>query len=141
VVLTDYWHRIFQVLLGHDAVSERGLNNCSAKGALFSIEPNGSVFACKTGSALCGSIEQETSLLDAPAHVEHAKLRHENPSLCRGCEIEGFCAGLCLGPLEKKYAAIDIVAPSACDFHRGITRKHIESLQPFEIATFVLQPA
>lgn len=141
VVLTGYWHQIFQVLLGHDAVSERGFKNCSAKGAQFSIEPNGSVFACKAGSTLLGSIEQGTSLLDAPAYVEHAKLRHENPSFCRGCEIEGFCAGLCLGPLEKKYAAIDVVEPSACDFYRGITRKHIESLQPFEIATFDLQPA
>lgn len=141
VVLTGYWHQIFQVLLGHDAVSERGFKNCSAKGAQFSIEPNGSVFACKAGSTLLGSIEQGTSLLDAPAYVEHAKLRRENPSFCRGCEIEGFCAGLCLGPLEKKYAAIDVVEPSACDFYRGITRKHIESLQPFEIATFDLQPA
>ncbi|MDG0025522.1 radical SAM protein [Trinickia sp. Y13] len=141
VVLTGYWHQIFQVLLGHDAVSERGFKNCSAKGAQFSIEPNGSVFACKAGSTLLGSIEEGTSLLDAPAYVEHAKLRHENPSFCHGCEIEGFCAGLCLGPLEKKYAAIDVVEPSACDFYRGITRKHIESLQPFEIATFDLQPA
>lgn len=141
VVLTGYWHQIFQVLLGHDVVSERGFKNCSAKGAQFSIEPNGSVFACKAGSTLLGSIEQGAELLDAPAYVEHAKLRHENPSFCRGCEIEGFCAGLCLGPLEKKYAAIDVVEPSACDFYRGITRKHIEALHPFEIATFDLQPA
>ncbi|MFL9873275.1 radical SAM/SPASM domain-containing protein [Paraburkholderia megapolitana] len=139
VVLTGYWHQIFQVLLGHDAVSERGFKNCSAKGAQFSIEPNGSVFACKAGSTILGSIEQGPGLLDAPAYVEHAKLRHENPDFCRGCEIEGFCAGLCLGPLEKKYGAIDVVEPSACNFYRGITRRHIEALKPFEIATFDLQ--
>ena len=141
VVLTGYWHQIFQVLLGHDAVAERGFKNCSAKGAQFSIEPNGSVFACKAGSTLLGSIELGPALLDAPAYLEHAQLRHENPEFCRGCEIEGFCAGLCLGPLEKKYAAIDVVEPAACDFYRGITRKHIDALQPFEIATFDLQPA
>ncbi len=138
VVLTGYWHQIFQVLLGHDAVSERGFKNCSAKGAQFSIEPNGSVFACKAGSTMLGSIDQGAGLLDAPAYVEHAKLRYDNPAFCHGCEIEGFCAGLCLGPLEKKYAAIDVVEPSACDFYRGITRKHIEALSPFEIATFDL---
>jgi uncharacterized protein len=33
VVLTGYWHQIFQVLLGHDVVTERGFKNCSAKGA------------------------------------------------------------------------------------------------------------
>jgi uncharacterized protein len=140
VVLTGYWHQIFQVLLGHDVVAERGFKNCSAKGAQLSIEPNGSVFACKAGSTLLGSIEQGSALLDAQPYVEHAQLRRENPAFCRGCEIEGFCAGLCLGPLEKKYAAIDVIEPSACDFYRGITRKHIESLQAFEIATFDLQP-
>ncbi|MGE4242670.1 radical SAM protein [Ramlibacter sp.] len=141
VVLTGYWHQIFQVLLGHDAVAQRGFKNCSAKGAQFSIEPNGSVFACKAGSTLLGSIEQGPALLDAPNYVAHAKLRHENPAFCRGCEIEGFCAGLCLGPLEKKFGAIDTVEPTACDFYRGITRKHIEALKPFEIATFELEPA
>lgn len=140
VVLTGYWHQIFQVLLGHDVVADRGFKNCSAKGAQFSIEPNGSVFACKAGSTLLGSIEHGPAILDAPAYLAHAELRHDNPAFCHGCEIEGFCAGLCLGPLEKKYAAIDVVEPAACDFYRGITRKHIESLQPFEIATFDLDP-
>ncbi|WP_277189425.1 radical SAM/SPASM domain-containing protein [Caballeronia sp. BR00000012568055] len=139
VVLTGYWHQIFQLLTGHDAVPERGFKNCSAKGAQLSIEPNGSVFACKAGSTLLGSISQGTALLDAQPYQAHASLRHENPAPCRGCEIEGFCAGLCLGPLEKKYAAIDAVETSACDFYRGITRKHIESLRPFEVATFDLQ--
>ncbi len=141
IVLTGYWHQIFQVLLGFDVVSERGFKNCSAKGAQFSIEPNGSVFACKAGSTLLGSIDQGEKILDSEAYLDHAKLRRDNPAFCKGCEIEGFCAGLCLGPLEKKYAAIDAVEPSACDFYRGITRKHIESLRPYEIATFDLQPA
>lgn len=141
VVLTGYWHQIFQVLLGYDAVTQRGFKNCSAKGAQFSIEPNGSVFSCKAGSTLLGSIEEGKGLLDTPNYLAHAKLRHENPAFCHGCEIEGFCAGLCLGPLEKKFAAIDVVEPAACDFYRGITRKHIESLQPFEIATFDLLPS
>jgi uncharacterized protein len=141
VVLTGYWHQIFQVLLGYDTVSERGFKNCSAKGAQFSIEPNGSVFACKAGSTLLGTIQQGEQILESENYLSHARLRRENPSFCNGCEIEGFCAGLCLGPLEKKFAAVDAVEPSACDFYRGITRKHIESLQPYEIATFDLEIA
>ncbi|MGG7674562.1 radical SAM protein [Pseudomonas sp. WC2] len=141
VVLTGYWHQIFQVLLGYDAVSERGFKNCSAKGAQFSIEPNGSVFSCKAGSTLIGSIEQKAEILNEPAYLAHAQLRRENPEYCRGCSIEGFCGGLCLGPLEKKYAAIDVVEISACDFYRGITQKHIKALKPFEVPTFNLTPA
>lgn len=141
VVLTGYWHQIFQVLLGHDVVTERGFKNCSAKGAQFSIEPNGSVFSCKAGSTLLGTIEQGKDLLNQPAYQAHHALRNDNPAFCKGCEIEGFCAGLCLGPLEKKFAAIDVIEPSACDFYRGITLKHIQALQPYEVATFDLQPA
>lgn len=138
VVLTGYWHQIFQVLLGFDTVSSRGFKNCSAKGAQFSIEPNGSVFACKAGSTLLGNIAEGERILDSEPYLSHARLRRNNPSFCNGCEIEGFCGGLCLGPLEKKYESVDVVEPSACDFYRSITRKHIESLKPFEIATFDL---
>jgi uncharacterized protein len=141
VVLTGYWHQIFQVMLGFDSVSYRGFKNCSAKGAQFSIEPNGSVFACKAGSTLLGDIRDGTDILNSEPYLQHASLRRDNPEFCRGCEIEGFCGGLCLGPLEKKFASVDSVEPSACDFYRGITRKHIESLQPYEIATFDLLPA
>lgn len=141
VVLTGYWHQIFQVMLGFDSVSYRGFKNCSAKGAQFSIEPNGSVFACKAGSTLLGDIRDGTKILDSSPYLKHAELRRNNPAFCRGCEIEGFCGGLCLGPLEKKFASVDAVEPSACEFYRGITRKHIDSLQPYEIATFDLQPA
>lgn len=141
VVLTGYWHQIFQVMLGFDSVSYRGFKNCSAKGAQFSIEPNGSVFACKAGSTLLGDIRDGAEILNSQPYLKHAGLRRDNPEFCRGCEIEGFCGGLCLGPLEKKFASVDSVEPSACDFYRGITRKHIESLRPYEVATFDLQPA
>ncbi|MBB4642718.1 radical SAM/SPASM domain-containing protein [Rhizorhapis suberifaciens] len=139
VVLTGYWHQIFQVLLGFDVVSQRGFKNCSAKGAQLSIEPNGSVFSCKAGSTLLGKIDAGADLLRAEPYLAHDKLRTENPPFCNGCEIEGFCAGLCLGPLEKKFGEIDMIEPAACDFYRDITRKHIAALQPFEVATFDLQ--
>jgi uncharacterized protein len=141
VVLTGYWHQIFQVMLGFDSVTFRGFKNCSAKGAQFSIEPNGSVFACKAGSTLLGDIRDGTEILNSEPYLQHARLRRDNPDFCRGCEIEGFCGGLCLGPLEKKFASVDSVEASACDFYRGITQKHIESLKPYEVATFDLQPA
>ncbi|BES73120.1 thioether cross-link-forming SCIFF peptide maturase [Marinobacter nanhaiticus D15-8W] len=140
VVLTGYWHQIFQVMLGFDTVSHRGFKNCSAKGAQFSIEPNGSVFSCKAGSTLLGDIRDETKILNEEPYLEHAKLRRENPAFCNGCEIEGFCGGLCLGPLEKKFGSVEAVEESACDFYRGITRKHIEAIQPYEVATFDLDP-
>jgi uncharacterized protein len=140
VVVTGYWHQIFQLLSGFAVVPQRGFKNCSAKGAQLSIEPNGSVFSCKAGSGHFGSIH-DADLLSSPVYRQHADLRQNNPAFCHGCEIEGFCAGLCLGPLEKKYGAVDSVEPAACDFYRRITRKFIAAQEPFEVATFDLGSA
>lgn len=138
MVLTGYWHQIFQVMLEFDTVNHRGFKNGSAKGAQLSIEPNGSVFACKAGSTLLGNIREGENLLASKPDIEHARLRRNNPAFCESCDIEGFCEGSCLGPLENKYATVNVVGPSACDFDRGITRKHTESLKPYEIAPFDL---
>ena len=140
VVVTGYWHQIFQLLSAFALVPQRGFKNCSAKGAQLSIEPNGSVFSCKAGSGYFGSIADD-DLLASPVYRQHSALRHQNPAFCHGCEIEGFCAGLCLGPLEKKFNAVDSVEPAACSFYRSITRKFIEAQRPYEIATFHLADA
>ncbi len=140
VVVTGYWHQIFQLLGGFAIVPQRGFKNCSAKGAQLSIEPNGSVFSCKAGSGHFGSIH-DADLLASPVYRQHADLRQNNPAFCHGCEIEGFCAGLCLGPLEKKFGAVDVVEPAACDFYRKITRKFIAAQAPGEVATFDLATA
>ena len=135
VVLTGYWHQIFQVMLGFNTIEHRGFKNCSAKGAQFSIEPNGSVFSCKAGSTIIGNIQDGKKLLDTDGYKSHSELRTNNPEFCKGCDIEGFCAGLCLGSLEKKFGSLDSVEKGACDFYRKITKKHIESVKPYEIAT------
>jgi len=137
VVLTGYWHQIFQLLASFGAITRRGFKNCSATGAQLSIEPNGSVFSCKAGSGRFGSIKDE-NLLQTRSYQEHASLRQNNPSFCHGCEIEGFCAGLCLGPREKTYGTIGEMEPAACGFYREITKRFINEVTPGELATFEL---
>ncbi|HEV2991167.1 MAG TPA: radical SAM protein [Candidatus Angelobacter sp.] len=140
VIVTGYWHQIFQIMNGFGVVARRGFKNCSAKGAQLSIEPNGSVFSCKAGSGYFGSI-LEDSLLQSESYRAHANLREENPAFCHGCDIEGFCAGICLGPLEKKFGTIDSVEIAACDFYRRITKKFVSSVMPHDVATFDLGSA
>lgn len=137
VIVTGYWHQIFLIMNGFGVVARRGFKNCSAKGAQLSIEPNGSVFSCKAGSGYFGSI-LEDSLLQSETYRAHSDLRQDNPEFCRGCDIEGFCAGICLGPLEKKFGNINSVEVAACDFYRRITRKFVNSVAPREVATFDL---
>lgn len=129
VVVTGYWHQIFQLLAGFDVVADRGFKNCSAKGAQFSIEPNGEVFSCKAGSGHFGNIDKGRALLTTPGYEAHAALRFDNPEYCRGCAIEGFCGGLCLGPLEKQHLTIDAVEIPACDTYRTVTEQLIQQYE------------
>ena len=129
VVVTGYWHQIFQLLAGFDVVADRGFKNCSAKGAQFSIEPNGEVFSCKAGSGHFGNIDKGQALLTTPGYEAHAALRFDNPEYCRGCAIEGFCGGLCLGPLEKQHLTIDAVEIPACDTYRTVTEQLIRQYE------------
>jgi uncharacterized protein len=141
VVVTGYWHQIYQLLQGLDVVPERGFKNCSAKGAQLSIEPNGGVFSCKAGSGYYGSMRDGDDLLASAAYREHASLRFQNPQICRGCEIEGFCGGLCLGPIEKKYGNVASVELDACNFYRAITRKLIQESEADDVSIFDLGEA
>lgn len=129
VVVTGYWHQIFQLLAGFDVVADRGFKNCSAKGAQFSIEPNGEVFSCKAGSGHFGNIGEGRALLSTAGYQAHAALRYENPEYCHGCAIEGFCGGLCLGPLEKQHLTIDAVEIPACDTYRTVTEQLIQQYE------------
>jgi uncharacterized protein len=129
VVVTGYWHQIFQLLAGFDVVADRGFKNCSAKGAQFSIEPNGEVFSCKAGSGHFGNIEKGRELLSTSGYEAHAALRYDNPEYCHGCAIEGFCGGLCLGPLEKQHLTIDAVEIPACDTYRTVTEQLIQQYE------------
>ena len=54
---------------------------------------------------------------------------YRNASGCDGCEIEGFCSGVCMGALEKKYHRTDMVEKSSCEVYKGITKKLIENVE------------
>lgn len=125
VAVTGYWHQIYQLLKDFEAILTRGFKMCSAKGRQLSIEPDGSVFSCKGASGYFGNIKQHATLLHSPTYRQHASLAFSNPAACHGCEIEAFCSGFCLGPLEKKHGRIDTIEDRTCAVYRKITRRLI----------------
>lgn len=136
VIVTGYWHQIYQLMAGFDSVQSRGFKMCSAKGRQLSIEPDGSVFSCKGASGYFGNIAEGDRLLHSDTYRAHVNLAFENPVECRGCEIESFCSGFCLGPLEKKHGRIDVVESSACEVYRGITRRLIQQFASHDVPSF-----
>lgn len=139
VLLTGYWHMIFQQLLQKDLYKVRGFKTCSATGCQLSIEPSGEVFACKGSSGYFGNIRCPDDLLSSENYRKYALRTFLNSPACRGCEIEGFCSGFCLGPLEKKYGSILVVEKNTCAVYRELARRLIEDADRGELAVFSMQ--
>lgn len=139
VQLTGYWHMIFQQLVHRDPYRVRGFKTCSATGCQLSIEPSGEVFACKGSSGHFGSILHPDKLLSSRNYRKYALRTFRNSPECAGCEIEGFCSGFCLGPLEKKYGDISVIEKNTCAVYRKLTRRLIEDADTEEVAVFRMQ--
>lgn len=125
VVITGYWHTIFQRMLLHDHLDYYSYKTCSATGCQLSIEPSGDVFACKGSSGYFGNIDDINTLLSSSTYSNYATRNIKNSTICDSCEIENFCSGLCLGPLEKKYNTINTVDLKSCEVYKEITKKLI----------------
>ena len=139
IIVTGYWHQIFQGIVDDDRYSRAGFQNCSAMGVQFSIEPSGDVFSCKASGGHFGSILNVEELFQSETYKRYAMRACNSPEPCRNCAIEHFCGGLCLGPVENKYK-LDIYAveEAACDVYREITHRFIMDVSEDEVASFYL---
>lgn len=128
VIVTGYWHQIFQGVAADDRYEQIGFQNCSAMGVQFSIEPSGVVFACKASGGYFGNAMQMEDLLRSETYRKYAMRACVSPEPCRDCEIQHFCGGLCLGSIENKYGGdIWSVENYACNVYRSLTRRLISS--------------
>ncbi len=136
VLLTGYWHMIFQQIVKNNLFEVRGFKTCSATGCQLSVEPLGDVFACKASSGYFGNILEPEELLSSKSYRKYAMRTFRNAPECDGCEIENFCSGFCLGPLEKKYRDIYVIEKNTCDVYKELTKRLIKDVEINEIKTY-----
>lgn len=129
VLLTGYWYMIFQQILNTKIFKDRGFKTCSATGCQLSIEPSGDVFACKGSSGYFGNILEPEDLLSSKNYLKYAMRTFQNAPECNGCEIELFCSGFCLGPLEKKYHDIYVIEKKTCKIYKELTKRLIKDVE------------
>jgi uncharacterized protein len=113
ILVSGYWMSTYLSMFEHFE-SQKGFKTCSGTGSQFSIEPNGEVFACKGSSGYFGNLKNIPSLLNSENYISYAKRSVINSEKCKECRREGFCAGFCLGPLEKTYNDINFIVPEYC---------------------------
>jgi len=85
-----------------------------------------------------GHITDLDIVLHSPQYEAYALKAYYNAPECKGCEVEGFCSGVCMGALEKKYNKIDTIESGTCTIYKKITRKLIENIRTHEILTLPL---
>ncbi len=135
-MVTGYWHMIFQQMIYYKMFKDRGFKTCSATGCQLSVEPSGDVFACKGSSGYFGTILKPEKLLSSENYKTYALRTFRNAPECVGCEIENFCSGFCLGPLEKKYGTINVIEKNTCTLYKELTKRLIRNLNRNEIETY-----
>jgi len=139
IAVVGYWYQIFQQIIGKQATRfSSGYKTCPATGCKLSIEPEGHVFICKCCSTYIGHITDLDMVLHSPQYEAYALKAYYNAPECKGCEVEGFCSGVCMGALEKKYNKIDTIESGTCTIYKKITRKLIENIRTHEILTLPL---
>ena len=139
IAVVGYWHQIFQQIIGKQATRlSSGYKTCPAAGCKLSIEPEGHVFICKCCSTRIGHINDMEKILHSPLYKTYALQAYRNAPECAGCEIEGFCSGVCMGTLEKRFNRIDTIENNICTIYKKITRKLIENINVHEAVTLPL---
>lgn len=138
VIVTGYWHQIFQQLVGFKRFEHVGFKTCSATGCQLSVEPNGAVFACKGSSGYFSNVLDMASLLSSENWKKYSLRAFRNAPVCENCDIENFCSGFCLGPLEKKYNDINVVEKDTCKVYKKLVKGLIHDIRKYEVDTLCM---
>lgn len=134
VAVVGYWYQIFNQIAGLQPINLlSGYKTCPATGCKVSVEPEGHVFICKCCSDYLGHVSQLEAVLKSERYRRYSMQAYRNAPGCDGCAIEGFCSGVCMGALEKKYQRIDIVESSSCEVYKGITRKLLQNVDSNDV--------
>jgi len=121
--VVGYWHQTFAQIAGWQPSTLRsGYKTCPAEGCKLSVEPDGHLFICKCCGTLLGHISRLREALATEAYQAYAQKGFQNAPACTGCELEGFCSGLCVGAVEKQRGRLGVIEPTACDLFREINR-------------------
>lgn len=131
-----YWHNPLRRLLTmtdkhyfDDRPDKEDLASCSATGFQIAMEPSGDLFPCKAQSHHIGHIDRLEDALRSENYQYQVMRTYMNVKDCKGCEIEGFCQGECLGHSEYKYNDIYTTDPRYCNIYRKITSQILHEFE------------
>jgi uncharacterized protein len=139
IAITGYWHQIFEQIIGVQMINlQKGYKTCAAEGCKLSFEPNGNITNCKTGEKPIGHASAVGEVFKTPWYKKYAMKAYETTPYCRGCAIEGFCSGLCMGTIQKAYNDVNVLVAPACDVYRDLTQQLIQAVPDHQVERLYL---
>jgi len=105
-------------------------NTCSATDHQISIEPSGGVFGCRALDTKLGDVDNLRAMLQTERYNHLAMRTYYNVPLCRGCKLEGFCQGVCLGHSERQFNDIYQPDDHYCEIYRKVFDLLITHVEP-----------
>jgi uncharacterized protein len=94
---------------------------CTATSHQISLEPSGDLFPCRAMSTHYGTIFDLPAALHSRAYEDVVMRTFFNVPACRGCQLEGFCQGTCLGSSEELAGDVYAIDESYCRVYRAVT--------------------
>jgi uncharacterized protein len=127
VLLTGYWYHTYLLLIDEEKrKAQADYKTCPAIGRMLSIEPNGSVFACKVTNQKLGQVADWEGIFASDTYASYAMRAYSNGPECRGCELEGSCSGGSAGALEEQHGDIRKMNRGYCEYIRALVNGLLE---------------
>ncbi|WP_028813310.1 radical SAM/SPASM domain-containing protein [Streptomyces flavidovirens] len=127
VQLSGYWYQTFQMIIDERKwAAQADYKTCPAVGRQLSIEPNGSVFACKATARKLGTIDDWQGIFASDAYQDYGMRAYTNGPGCQGCELQGTCSGGSAGALEEENGSIQLMSPGYCAYMREVVQGLLE---------------
>jgi len=127
VQLTGYWYHTFLMLIDAERwAAQADYKTCPAVGRKLSIEPNGSVFACKATARQLGTIDSWQDIFSSSAYQHYGMRAYKNGPACSGCELQGTCSGGSSGALENETGSIREMSPGYCAYMREVVHELLQ---------------
>ena len=116
VSVSGKWFKLFERL--KDPV----LNYCGRIGQQIGINPLGKIILCTGYMVEFGDISDFDAVFANGEYIKKGMRIVGNIEGCRGCSIEGMCAGGCPAAAEKCYGSFYLPERKECEFRRQITK-------------------
>ena len=122
ISVSGKWLKLFERL------KKPVLNYCGRMGQQIGVDCDGNVFLCTGYMETFGKIEQWEDILRSNEYLNICMRVLGRIKSCRGCIVQGLCAGGCTASVVKTYGSIEACEEKECEFRKKMVTALIQNI-------------